>query len=109
MTDERLAELHADLAKEDDERIKLKRQLEDSLREIKRMSSECTRLNEARKTLAEPYKLATEKVADLSSQIRAEQTRRDDEAAKAKQAEKEAADKAEAERKAAEEAAKPPE
>lgn len=95
MTDERLQELRDDYKRADDERVVLKRKLEDSKREIQRLSSECTRLNEARKQLAEPYKLATERVADLSSQIRAEEDRRAEEEAARKQSEREAAKRAE--------------
>jgi hypothetical protein len=94
MTDERLAEITAERDKADDARIVLKRQMEDSMTTLKRLASESTRVSEARKQLVQPYKDATEKVADLTSQIRAEQSRRDDEAARAKQAEREAAEAA---------------
>lgn len=94
MTDERLAELRQDLAKASDEQINLKRAQEDNLRQTQDAATLIQRLQVERKTRAEPYKIATERVADLSFQILEEERRRAEEAEAARRAAKEAADSA---------------
>lgn len=92
MTDERMAELRSDRDKAIERRTELKRKMEDMHAAIQKGAAEVQRLNAARKDLAEPYKVATEQVADLTSQIEAEERRRAEEAAAARAAEKAAAE-----------------
>lgn len=96
MTDERLKELRDDRDKAIAQRTELKRRMEDMQAAIQKGAAEVQRLNSARKDLAEPYKVVTEQVADLTAQIEGEERRRLEEAATAREAERAAAEAAKA-------------
>lgn len=95
MTDELLNQMREQRNSALERRKTLKRQMEDMLSAIQRHSNEAQRLNQARKELGEPYKAATEEVADLTAKIEAEDRRRDEEAAAKRRAEETAKRQAE--------------
>lgn len=86
MTDERLDELKADLDKAVSQRNELKQVIETDLAQAQKHAAEVQRLNAKRKNESAPaWQQLTEKVADLTAEIQAEENRRAEEARKAEE------------------------
>lgn len=96
MTDERLAELRSDLQTASAKQVELKRAREDAHTRVRQLAAEVQRINAARKELDVPYRNATERVADLTALIHAEEQRRAQEAEEKRLAEKAAAEASQA-------------
>lgn len=98
MNDEILKSLREQREQAMDQRTAIKRRLEDLTRAAQQLNDQVQEIARQRRELGEPYKVATERVADLTDKIEQEERRRQEEEAAARAV-------AEAERRAAEVAA----
>ena len=107
MSDDILTTLRDQREKAIEQRTLIKRKLEDLGQRIGRLNDQVQEFARQRRDLSEPYKVATEQVADLTEKIENEERRRQEEAAAARAAQEAAVQaQAAADKAKAEEAAK---